>query len=162
MLSHGTSSASHTQKNTHCPTISVTSTSLWSHKLPSTQPHRVVTRAAAHVKVVSCCCAQSPQPLLVPLRISCCQGPRQAWPSLGHTAQAQSWPSRSPEPLCPVILAGPMGFPLSSPPVSAHCPTPRAPRPGFPRRGTCGQLGRSRLHCLTSLGQDLSWSRGSA
>lgn len=89
-------------------------------------------------------------------------GPPSSLAQPGTHSPSPELASRSPGSLCPLILAGPMGFPPSSRPVSAHCPTLRAPRPGFPRRGTCGQLGRSRLHCLPSLGQDLSWSRGSA
>lgn len=140
-ITHGTRSVPHTQKNAHGPTISVSVSPRhhWSHKLPSPPPHRVVAGAAAPCQGCFLLLCSSPQPLLVPLRISCCQGPRQAWPSLGHTAQAQEPASRRPGPLCPLTLAGPMGFS----PASAHCPMPRAPRPGFPRRGACGQLGRS-------------------
>lgn len=163
MLSHSTSSVSHTQKNAHCPPSgsSVTSTSLWSHKLPSPPPRRVVARAAALCQGCFLLLCSKSSATACSSKDFLLSGPPSSLAQPGTHSPSPEPTSRSPGPLCPLILAGSIGFPPSSPPVSAHCPTPRAPRPGFPRRGTCGQLRRSRLHCRTSLGQDLSWSRGS-
>lgn len=73
----------------HSQCLSVTSTSPWVSQALLSPTHRAQSpELLPHVKVVSCCCVPSPQPLLVPLRISCCQGPHQAWPSLGYTAQS--------------------------------------------------------------------------
>lgn len=113
-ISPATGSVSHTQKNAVSVSVSPRHHP-GSHQLlspPSTRAQ--LPELLPHVKVVSCCCAQSPQPLRVLSRISCCQGPHQAGPSLGYTTQSPRAGQQEPGPLCPPHSGSTYGiFPFS-------------------------------------------------
>lgn len=93
----------------------------------------------------SCCPCQgcflllcsSPRPLLVPLRISCCQGP---WPGT-HRSGPRASQQEPGAPLPPHSGWTHGIFPIQFPSLS-HCPTttPRAPGPGSPGGAPVGSL----------------------
>lgn len=102
LVSHVTNPVSHTKKHprshNQCLTSSLTSRWIPETLLPS--PLDTVTELLPCVTAVSCCCAHSPQLLLVPSRISCCQGSVRPGPVWDTEPKPPEPACRSPGLLC--------------------------------------------------------------